>query len=143
MALGAFRFSLDTAAYQKLQRDTEFAWQPIERFGQAPLMQFCGPGTDEISLAGVIFPGFRGGSGQISQMRLQAALGIALPLVSGMGNYFGQWCVAAISEGQEVFWADGSFRKQEFTVTLRKYGEITLKVGGFNISASGLLGAIL
>jgi len=143
MALGAFRFSLDTAAYQKLQRDTEFAWKEIERFGQAPLMQFCGPGADEISLTGVIFPGYRGGSGQISQMRLQAALGVQLPLVSGLGNYFGLWCVGSISEGQEVFWADGSFRKQEFTVTLKKYGEITLKVGGFNVSASGLLGAIL
>lgn len=143
MALGAFRFSLDTAAYQQLQRDTNYSWQEHQRAGAPPLMQFTGGGTDTITLQGTILPGFRGGTGQVSQLRLQAEIGLPLPLISGQGNFFGLWCIANVSEIQEIFWSDGAPRKQQFSVTLKKYGEITIRIAGFNVSASGLLGAIL
>jgi len=143
MALGAFRFSLDSAAYQELQRETEYAWQEQERVGAEPLLQFTGKGRDSITLQGVILPDFKGGAGQLSQMRLQAEFGLPLPLISGSGNFFWLWVVGSVSESQSVFWSDGSPRKQEFSLTLKKYGEITISSGGFSVSASGLLGAVL
>jgi uncharacterized protein len=143
MALGAFRFSLDTAAYQQLTRETSYSLPEHARTGKEPILQFTGKGSDTISLQGTILPGFKGGTGQVSQMRIQADLGIPLTLISGTGNFFGLWYVQSISEQQEIFWPDGSFRKQGFTVDLKKYGELTISVGGFSVSASGLLGAIL
>lgn len=143
MALGAFRFSLDTAAYQTLQRETNYSWPEHERAGAPPLLQFTGEGSDTITLTGIILPGFRGGSGQMSLLRLEAGLGLPLPLISGMGNFYGLWTVTTIGEQQEIFWANGSFRRQEFTVSLKKYGEISISIGGFKVSASGLLGAVL
>lgn len=143
MALGAFRFCIDTAAYQDLRRESSYNWMEQERIGSTPLLQYTGQGSDSITLDGVIYPETKGGSGQISLMRLQADLGLPLPLISGTGNYFGLWCIAGIREGQEIFWANGRPRKQTFSIALKKYGELTLKIGPFNVSASGLLGAIL
>jgi hypothetical protein len=77
LALGAFRFSISTAAYQQLERQSSYKWEEVERFGQAPLMQYCGYDSETISLQGTILPEYKGGLGQMSQMRVQASLGIA------------------------------------------------------------------
>ena len=143
LALGAYRFSLDTAAYQTFSRETQYNWPEQERTGLGPLLQHTGPGTDSITLQGVILPEFKGGVGQINQLRTQAGLGLPLPLISGRGNYFGLFVVGSIHEGQTVFWPDGTPRRVEFSVTIKKYNEIGLKIGNFNVSASGLLGALL
>lgn len=143
MALGAFRFALDTAAYQTLVRNTNYSWAAFERFRLAPLHQFTGQSSDTIQLDGTILPGFKGGLAQINLMRAQADLGLPLPLVTGRGAYLGLWVIESISEHQEVFWPDGTPRKIDFSIALKKYNEPTIKVGGFNVSASGLLAAIL
>lgn len=143
LALGAYRFSLDTAAYQQFSRETQYNWPEQERTGLGPLLQHTGPGSDSITLQGVILPEFKGGTGQLSLMRGQADLGVPLPLISGRGNYFGLFVIASIHEGQTVFWPDGTPRRVEFTVTLKKYNEISMKVGNYNVSVSGLLGALI
>ena len=142
LALGAFRFSISTAAYQQLERQSSYKWEEVERFGQAPLMQYCGYDSETISLQGTILPEYKGGLGQMSQMRVQASLGIALPLVTGTGNYYGLWVVESITEAQEVFWSNVQPRKIDFQINLKKYAEVTLKIGPFNVSASGLLGSL-
>lgn len=142
LALGAFRFSISTAAYQQLERQSSYKWEEVERFGQPPLMQYCGYDSETISLKGTILPEYKGGLGQMSQMRVQASLGIALPLVTGTGNYYGLWVVESITEAQEVFWSNGQPRKIDFQINLKKYAEVTLKIGPFNVSASGLLGSL-
>jgi phage protein U len=143
LALGAFRFSISTAAYQQLERQSSYKWEEVERFGQAPLMQYCGYDSETISLQGTILPEYKGGLGQMSQIRVQASLGIALPLVTGTGNYYGLWVVESVNEAQEVFWSNGTPRKIDFQINLKKYAEVTLKIGPFNVSVSGLLGSLL
>jgi phage tail protein len=143
MALGVYRFALATAAYQQLNRQCNYHWSKHARVGKGPLKQYMGEEDDQISLSGVIFPEFRGGTGQVAQMRLQAGLGLPLPLISGVGNYLGLWVITSIGEGQEIFWADGKPRKIEFQLNLEKYNELTVKILGHNVSASGLLGSIL
>lgn len=143
MALGLFRFALDTAAYQTLVRNTNYSWASFERVGLAPLHQYTGQGPDVMQLDGTILPGFKGGLAQINLMRLQADLGLPLPLITGRGAFLGMWVIESISEHQEVFWPDGTPRKIDFTIALRKYWEPTIKIGGFNVSGSGLLAAVL
>lgn len=122
MALGPFRFSLGTAAYQSLDRTDEYRWESQERIGRHPAMQFIGAGHTTLNLDGVVYPEFRGGLGQIAQMRALASLGRPLFLVSGGGRIYGQFVILSVTERQTVFRPDGAPRKQEFGIELKSYG---------------------
>ena len=124
--LGPYMFSLDTAAFQELQRQTEYRWAMINRIGRKPAAQFTGFGEDTITLTGSIYPHFRGGIRQIEQMRAMAGNGEGLQLVYAFGR-FGQhnglWCIKSIQENRSYFFQDGTPRKIDFTLTLTAYGE--------------------
>jgi phage protein U len=122
MGLGAYRFAIDTAAYQTLTREDEFRWESQERIGRHPAMQFVGAGHSTFTLEGTIYPHWKSGLGQIERMRAQAGLGIPLRLVSGYGKIFGLFSVTRIGETQTHFFADGKPRKQEFSIELKSYG---------------------
>lgn len=122
MGLGPFRFSLVTAAYQTLDRNDEYRWVSQERIDRHPAMQYVGPGHTSFSLAGVIYPHFRGGIGQVEAMRQAGAAGQPHVLVSGLGRIFGQFVIISIDETQTIFFADGTPRKQEFNIELKSYG---------------------
>ena len=121
MQLGFFQFSIDDAAYQRLSRSTEYRWARQARIGTNDALQFTGLGPETIELEGVIYPHFRGGLDQIDRMRNQATIGIPLPLVSGIGRVLGVWVVEGITEGQEVFAAQGIPHRQDFTMRLARY----------------------
>ena len=123
MILGVYRFAIKSSAYQTLKRQSEYKWQEINRIGSNPTLQFTGFGVETIDLEGVIYPHFNGGLKQITLMRAQAGLGKPLFLISGNGFAFGRWCISKISENQSNFLKDGSPRKIEFSITLKRYGE--------------------
>lgn len=123
MALGDYRFSIDTSAYQALQRSTAYRWPAQERLGRSPALQFLGPGEDRITLAGTIFPHFRGGIGQLDRIREEAARGAPLLLVDGRGNVHGRFVIERVGETQSIFFADGTPRRIEFQIELSRYGE--------------------
>lgn len=121
MSLGGFRFGLNTAAFQELSRTTEQRWAAQDRFGQLAALQHTGPGTDAITLPGVIYPEFRGGLGQIDRMRELAGRGRPLSLITGAGRVLGRYVIERVEERQSVFAARGMARKIEFTLNLRRY----------------------
>lgn len=121
MQLGAYQFSIDTAAYQELQRSTQYRWAAQARVGAADALQFTGFGADTITLNGVIYPHFKGGLDQLTRLRAQASVGIPLPLVAGTGRILGAWVVETITEGQRVFAAQGAPLRQDFTLSIRRY----------------------
>ena len=123
LALGPYRFSLNTSAYQSLKRSSEYRWPSIERIGKEPLLQAIGPGYDRIDLDGVIYPHFRGGLGQINATRDSAAKQEPLMLINGQGNVLGRFVITQIEESQNTFLADGTPRKIEFRMSLERYGE--------------------
>lgn len=123
MILGVYRFCISNAAYQTLSRATEYRWAEQSRLGNEPALQFIGPGADTIKLDGTIYPHFKGGLRQVTAMRLEAAAGIPLMLISGNGTAFGRWCILSVEETQTVFLKDGTPRKITFSLTLQKYGE--------------------
>lgn len=120
MQLGSYQFSVNNAAYQELRRNTTYTWASQDRFGKMPALQFTGPAGDAITLSGVVFTEFRGGIGQVEEMRAEADLGVPLLLVDGYGNVMGLWVIESIDETQSTFAAFGRPRKQEFTLQLRK-----------------------
>lgn len=123
LALGPYRFSLNTSAYQTLKRSSEYRWPSLERIGQEPLLQALGQGSDRIDLDGVIYPHFRGGLGQINAMRDSASRQEPLMLINGLGEVLGRFVIAQIEETQNTFLPDGVPRKIEFRLSLERYGE--------------------
>jgi phage protein U len=134
LILGAFPFSVNTAAYQQLQRSNQYQWASQARLGKSiakhlgvggPAYQFIGPGDETISLNGAIYPQYVGLPGRLSlsALRLQADAGIALPLVSVGGLLLGRFIIEQIQETDSALFSDGSPRKIEFTLSLKRYNE--------------------
>ncbi len=123
MRLGAFNFSISTAAYQAFSRSTAYRWQAVERYGRLPAQQYTGPGEDSITLSGEIYPDYSGGLHQIDGMRTEAAKGLPLLLVDGNGYVWKKWVIQTIDDAQEIFLANGTPRKMFFTLKITQYGE--------------------
>jgi phage protein U len=124
MTLGGFKFGVSTAAYQELKRTTEYLWPSQQRFGAAPAVQSTGYGDDTISLAGVVYPEWNGGTGQLNDLRALADERQPQNMIDGRGNVLGRWVIERVEESQGVFAQAGVARKQEFTLGLKKYDDI-------------------
>lgn len=120
LKLGSFQFSIGTAAYQELSRKATYNWASQDRFGRMPNLQFVGKGEETISLAGVIYPDYRGGFAQLDRMREIAGQGLPQLLIDGSGKLLGRWVILSVDEKQSTFAAAGMPRKQEFTLELKK-----------------------
>lgn len=125
MRLGAFNFSISTAAYQAFSRSTGYRWQAQARYGQLPAQQYTGPGEDSVTLAGDIYPDYAGGLHQIDTMRSEAAKGAPLLLVDGHGYVWGRWVIQSIEESKDTFLSNGVARKMSFTLKIARYGDDT------------------
>lgn len=120
MALGMFVFSLRTAAYQELQRQTDWRHASNNRIGAAPARQFIGRGEDAITLPGIILPELAGSALSLDALRLMANTGKAWPMVEGSGRIYGLWVIESMSETKTIFFSDGTPRRIEFTLSLKR-----------------------
>ena len=120
LALGMFVFSLSTAAYQELQRQTDWRHVSNNRIGAAPARQFVGRGDDSITLPGIIFPELAGSALSLDALRLMANTGKAWPMVEGSGRIYGLWVIESLSETKTLFFRDGTARRIEFTLSLKR-----------------------
>lgn len=120
LALGMFVFSLSTAAYQELQRQTEWRHVSNNRVGAAPARQFVGRGDDAITLPGLILPELTGSVLSLDALRLMANTGKAWPMVEGSGRIYGLWIIDSLSETKTIFFRDGTPRRIEFTLSLKR-----------------------
>ena len=122
IALGDYRFSLDTAAYDALTRETGWRWPPAESIGGRPIPQYLGPGAEKIELSGTIFPSFRSGLGQLDEMRAEAEKGKPLHLVDGHGIVRGRYVITRVMETQSMLGARGEPKEMKFVLELHRYG---------------------
>lgn len=138
LTLGSYQFSMDTAAHDALQRSKTYRWATQQRLTREPASQYVGPGKETISLAGKIYPHFRGGLGQIEALRDEADKGEPLTLVDGRGNNLGQWCIKSIQDKEKTFTGPAIPRCIEFSVALESYGpDANTGSGGGDNSGSG------
>ncbi len=121
MALGPYRFALDSAAYQSLERKASYRWSAVDRIGASPARQYVGPGGESMSLEGVIYPQFKGGLGQLDRMRMSAQLGVPLPMIEGRGRVLGFWVITSVEEGQTIFAQGGTPLRVDFGLELERY----------------------
>lgn len=121
IALGGYRFSIDTAPLQELERISEWRWADKDVIQGKPQSDYIGPGLDSIELNGMIYPHFRGGLGQVDAMRAEADKGAPLRLVLGTGQDLGLWTIRRISEKQMRLYDRGIPLKVEFRLSLKQY----------------------
>ncbi len=121
LMLGDFMFSINTAAYQEMNRVTEYRWATQERFAQHDALQYTGPGSDTITLPGLIYTEYRGGGGQIARLRAMAAKGQPQRLMDGTGNVLGRWVIESVEDKRSEFAALGLAKKIEFLIKLRHF----------------------
>jgi len=122
MALGKHRFSMTSGAYEQFSHTAEYRWNKVDRIGREPAMQYLGPDVSEVTIEGVIYPHFRGGLRQVSQMRQAAGTGEPLMMVDGLGKVWKKWVIVRIEERGTHFLRDGAPRKIEFSLTLKSFG---------------------
>lgn len=143
-ALGMFVFSLSTAAYQELQRQTDWRHASNSRVGAAPARQFVGRGDDSITLPGIIFPELAGSALSLDALRLMANTGKAWPMVEGSGRIYGLWVIESLSETKTIFFSNGTPRRIEFTLSLKRTDDdrIDLLGAATNIGVNILRGLL-
>ena len=143
-ALGMFVFSLSTAAYQELQRQTDWRHASNSRVGAAPARQFVGRGDDSITLPGIIFPELAGSALSLDALRLMANTGKAWPMVEGSGRIYGLWVIESLSETKTIFFSNGAPRRIEFTLSLKRTDDdrIDLLGAATNIGVNILRGLL-
>ena len=135
LALGMFVFSLSTLAYQELQRQTEWRHASRNRVGAAPARQFVGRGDDSITLPGVILPELAGSALSLDALRLMANTGKAWPMVEGSGRIYGLWVIESLSETKTIFFRDGTPRRIEFTISLKRIDDDRIDLLGAGTTA--------
>lgn len=123
LTLGLFVFQLQTLPYQSLQQSLDYRWPSNNRIGERGAYQFLGIGEDKITLSGVLLPEITGGALSILALKTMAELGKAWPLIGGDGAIYGMYVVASMTQTQSVFFADGSARRIEFSMTLTRVDE--------------------
>ena len=123
MILGFFVFSLPTATYQQLQRQTNWRHASNSRFGAPPAYQFVGKGEDVVTLDGTIYPEFKGSPLSLDALRIMGDKGASWPLIAGTGRIYGLYIIDSMSETQTYFFNDGAPRKLEFNLVLKQVSQ--------------------
>lgn len=120
--LKPYFFNLDTAAFDELTRKTAFRWAGQERLTREIAQQAVGQGEDKLTIKGAIFPLFRGGIGQLNELRTIGRRLQPLTLTTGYGEVLGTWCLLNVDEEQGALLAGGIPRKQSFSLEFVAYG---------------------
>ena len=130
MAFGFFIFDLRTAAYDELQRQTQWRHASQEPIGRRPSYQYLGPGADIITLNGTLYPEITSGRVTLDLLRIMAEGGKGWPLIEGTGRLYGFWAVTDIQETSSELMRDGSPQKITFSVQLTRVDETRLDLLG-------------
>ncbi|CNE12025.1 phage tail protein [Yersinia kristensenii] len=123
MAFGMFVFMLQTVPYQDFQHQMAWRHPSNARIGKRPSSQFLGPDEESITLSGVLYPELTGGKASLMALQLMAETGKAWSLIEGNGAIHGMFVIESLSRTKSIFFSDGSARKIEFTLTLKRTDE--------------------
>ncbi|CAM3042540.1 phage tail protein [Dichelobacter nodosus] len=121
MAYGLFVFSVQTAPFDQIQRESAWRWVGNNRTNDDIAYQFTGKGEETISLSGTLMPEFSGGLTNIDILREMADRGEPYLLMSGNGKIYGYYFIDRLSEDQTYFLEDGTAQKIDFSLILKRY----------------------
>jgi phage protein U len=120
MCLGQFAFELPSAPYQSSQQQMGWRHPSNSRVGLRPARQFLGRDEESITLSGVLVPEITGGEPSLATLRAMADEGKAYVLINGSGTLMGVFVIESIDLTRTIFFTDGTARKIEFSLSLKR-----------------------
>lgn len=133
--LGLFAFETSTAAFDELERRTEWRHAQTSRFRARPSSQFAGPGDDVRTLTGSI-PIEIGEVEALETLRDMGDSGDDYPLVDGRGKVHGQHVILDLNIREREHLADGTPRITDFSITLRRVDDDQAQAGKLPVAAA-------
>lgn len=123
MILGTeFVFELDTLLFDKRQRSTAQKISEHDLIGQRNILQHLGPGKDEITLPGTIYPCQFGDPESLDELRDLADQGGSHTLIDDQGRIQGKWMIEGVAETATYFDNHSKPKKIQFSVKLIRQG---------------------
>lgn len=121
MSLGFFVFMRQSVPYQERSREMSWNHPTNNVVGKLPRTQFTGKSSETISLSGTLLPEFTGGRLSLLALELMAERGKAYPLIDGATfMVLGWFVIESISETSSQFFGDGTPRKIDFSLNLKR-----------------------
>lgn len=143
MVLGLFVFERRTLPYQSMQYTKDYRWASNNRIGKSPAYQFLGEGETTRTLSGTLYPEITGGKLSLLAIELMANEGRAWPLIDGSGMIHGMYVVEKVTHTHTDLYSDGSARKIEFNLTLKRVDEsLVVMFGDLKAQAETLVSSV-
>ncbi|AXS39280.1 phage tail protein [Breoghania sp. L-A4] len=118
---GAFAFQALGFSYTDVARRLSTPWAKVAVAQRLDAQQWTGPGEDEVSIKGVLFPEEFGGGASLDGLRAAALVGVPLMLVSLGGRVFGYHTIQGIDEDRGFHDAFGAPRRNAYVIKLLRY----------------------
>lgn len=135
MVYGMFVFTLRTVPYQQLQHSQEWRHVKNDRVNKSAAWQYIGPGDDNITLSGVLYPEITGGNLSLAALETIGFSGRPWPLIEGGGWIYGMYVMTRLERGKTEFDQYGLAKKIEFTISLsRANGDFREKLQTSSVS---------
>ena len=106
-----------------MQINQKYRYGVNNRVGKRPTVQFIGLDNDDITLSGSLFPSLTGGRLSLLVLEQMAETGKAWSLIDGSGTIYGMFVIEEITQSKSIFFDDGSARKIDFTLKLKRTDE--------------------
>ncbi|MGU5696683.1 phage tail protein [Aeromonas allosaccharophila] len=144
MTLGWFVFMRSTVAPQSQQDEKSWRHPGNNRVGVRPSYQYLGPDDELSTLSGVLYPELTGGPVSLDMLNSMGDSGQAFPLIQGDGVMRGSFVIEGISTTRSEFFQDGSARKIEFSIKLKRVDDNDNSLGNTLLgrTAGNLLGRL-
>ena len=144
MTLGWFVFMRSTVAPQSQQDEKSWRHPGNNRVGSRPSYQYLGPDDELSTLSGVLYPELTGGPVSLDMLNRMGDRGQAFPLIQGDGVMRGSFVIEGISTTRSEFFQDGSARKIEFSIKLKRVDDNDSSLGNTLLgrTAGNLLGRL-
>ncbi|WP_139411942.1 phage tail protein [Aeromonas veronii] len=144
MTLGWFVFMRSTVAPQSQQDEKSWRHPGNNRVGSRPSYQYLGPDDELSTLSGVLYPELTGGPVSLDMLNSMGDSGQAFPLIQGDGVMRGSFVIEGITTTRSEFFQDGSARKIEFSIKLKRVDDNDSSLGNTLLgrTAGNLLGRL-
>lgn len=123
---------IDTPNFETIQRDVQYTWTSADRLSRDPAMQFTGPGEDNVTIEGRMYPYHFGGLSTIERMRAAGRAGKPMMLVrfypltnpDGYGSeVIGNYVIRRVRTTEQKIGPIGIAHKIDFSLELQRYGD--------------------
>ena len=141
MALGMFVFSINTTSFDNLKRSVKWRHAASARVGARAAHQFLGVEEESITLSGTTYPAIATlGRVSLEALEAMANTGKRYQLIGGDFKIYGEYVILSLDTTRTAFFPDGTPRKIEFSLSLRRVDNKTGLVMGLLTSVAGVGG---